>query len=102
MALYLRRQKYSRLHLQTSSDQILKDVYRRLIIPGRTLPLTNEEGLSAVCQRSNYALFTLRIIEKLLRPYLSCLPVAVPDYSFPVSMGMVGKKNSKFKKLFNY
>jgi hypothetical protein len=88
--------------MQTSSDQILKDVYRRLIIPGKTLPLTNEEGLSGVCQRNNYAYFTLSIIEKLLRPYLACLPVEVPDYSIPVSMGMVGKKNSKFKNLFNY
>jgi hypothetical protein len=88
--------------MQTSSDPILRDVYRRLILPGNTLPLTNEEGLSAVCQRSNYAYFTLSVIEKLIRPYLTCVPVEVPDYSIPVLMGMVGKKNSKFKNLFNY
>jgi hypothetical protein len=88
--------------LQTSADPVLRDVYRRLIVPGNTLPLTNEEGLSAVCHMRNYAYFTISTIEKLLRPYLTCVPVEVPDYSVPVSMGMVGRKNSKFKNIFNY
>jgi hypothetical protein len=88
--------------MQTSSDPVLRDVYRRLIVPGSTLPLTNEEGLSAVCHMTNYAYFTIATIEKLLRPYLACRPVELPDYSVPVSMGMVGTRNSKFKDIFNY
>jgi hypothetical protein len=89
-------------HTQTSTDPILRDVYSRLIVPSRTLPLTNEEGLSTVCQKSNYAFLTLSMIEKLIRPHLSCSLVEVPDYYIPVSMGMVGRKQSKFKTIFNY
>jgi hypothetical protein len=88
--------------MQTSADPILKDVYRRLIGPSKNLPLTNEEGLSTVCQKSNYAYLTLDVIEKLNRLYLGCSVVDVPNYLIPVSMGMVGKKKNKFKSLFNY
>jgi hypothetical protein len=72
------------------------------MVPTETLPMTNEEGLSNVCQKSNYAYLTLSVIEKLIRPYLSCSIVEVPDYSIPVSMGMVGRKKSKFNTIFNY
>jgi hypothetical protein len=88
--------------MQTSADPILRDVYRRLIAPSKNLPLTNEEGLSTLCQKSNYAYMTLSVSEKLIRPYLRCSIVEVPNYLIPASMGMVGKKRNKFKDLFNY
>lgn len=88
--------------MQTSADPVLRDVYRRLVVPSKHLPLTNEEGLATTCQKNNYAYLTLSLSEKLIRPYLSCSIVEVPNYFIPVSMSMVGKKRSKFKNLFNY
>jgi hypothetical protein len=88
--------------MQTSADPILRDVYKRLLVPSKSLPLTNEVGLSTVCQKSNYAYLTLSVSERVISPYLSCSIVELPNYFIPVSMSMVGKKRIKFKNLFNY
>ncbi|XP_069696115.1 glutamate receptor 4-like [Periplaneta americana] len=84
----------------TSSDPVVRGVYRELMT--QPLPLTNEEGLDLMCKQNNYAFLLLTIVNKLTRPYLDCTDVEIPDYAIPVSMGMVGRKDTELKSLFNY
>jgi hypothetical protein len=88
---------------QNSSDELLRDIYRKLIAPFEaTLDLNDYPGLQRLCYDRNYA--HLASDYMLLLP--GCLPqcsiTLVPQAFYPGTMAIATAKRSPYLGLLNF
>ncbi|PSN40731.1 Ionotropic receptor 132 [Blattella germanica] len=91
-------------YFENSKDPVLRTIYTRLIAPYKeTLPSTELSGLLRLCDdRRRYAYMCGIITVNRAKNSLKCNVVPITGAFVPVTLAMIIRKNSPYRKAFNH
>ncbi|XP_023717024.1 probable glutamate receptor [Cryptotermes secundus] len=90
-------------YFKTSKDPVLKEIYWKLIYPGRkNAPGIVRTGLEMICTERRYAFVASEKIYLNLKRELPCEVVGIPRAYYSKAVSLIMRRGSPFKWLFSH